>query len=87
MKFIKASPLQPKNSPAANVSHGFPVSQTRSMRVLALWTYRPTVSPSQTGKTENTAEKRPRRPTCVMPLPSTLLNRSMILPLRPSPLA
>ena len=31
---------QPKNSPQASVSHGFPVSQTRSMSVLALCTCR-----------------------------------------------
>ena len=30
---------QPKNSPATRVSHGFPVSQTRSIRVRALWTW------------------------------------------------
>lgn len=30
---------QPKNSPAMRVSHGFPVSQTRSIRVRALCTW------------------------------------------------
>lgn len=56
-------PLHPKNSPAANVSHGFPVSQTCSMSALARWTCtftsQPLANKFRSSKDERKAEDIP----------------------------